>query len=99
MLQVRKSFILNVATEWYDEKYTTKFGREVGRPEFEIDETMEISDSRKCYHMVDTSTLSREYMIDYMDTQTLRKRDDLERLSDDELKSDYRRAYNVHSNK
>ena len=42
ILQVRKPFVLNVITEWYDEKYATKFGQETGHPEFEIDETIEM---------------------------------------------------------
>jgi len=99
LLQVRKSFILNVITEWYDDKYATKFGDEVGHPEFEIDETFETDSPRKCYEMVDTSSLGREYMIDYLDTQTLKNRTQLERLSDDELRSDYRTVYNIQLNK
>ncbi len=34
ILQVRKSYVLNVITEWYDEKYASKFGQETGHPEF-----------------------------------------------------------------
>lgn len=99
MLQVRKAYILNVITEWYDEKYTTKFGQEVGHPELEIDETTETDNPRKCYQMVDTSKLSREDIIDYLDTQTLKKRSDLERLPDNELESIYRSVYNSRLNR
>ena len=99
MLQVRKTYILNVITEWYDEKYTTKFGQEVGHPELEIDETTETDNPRKCYQMVNTDNLSREDIIDYLDTQSLKKRSDLERLSDDELSSNYRSVYNIQLNK
>lgn len=45
--------------------------------------------------MIDTSKLDREYMIDYLDTQTLRKRDELERMSYDNLISDYRSVFNA----
>jgi hypothetical protein len=99
MLQVRKSYILNVITEWYDEKYATKFGQETGHPEFEIDETHESDIERKCYKMIDTSNLSREYMIDYIDTQSLYKASELEKMSDNILTSLYRSIYNIHSNK
>jgi len=99
MLQVRKSYILNVITEWYDEKYATKFGQETGHPEFEIDETHESDNERKCYKMIDTSNLSREYMIDYIDTQSLYKASELEKMSDNILTSLYRSIYNIHSNK
>jgi len=51
MLKVRKSFILNVVTEWYDDKYATKFGQETGHPELEIDETHETDNDRKCYQL------------------------------------------------
>jgi 3-methyladenine DNA glycosylase AlkC len=99
MLQVRKSFILNVITEWYDEKYATKFGQETGHPEFEIDETHESDDAPKCYQIIDTDNLSRDEMIDYIDTQSLYKASDLEKMSDNLLKLTYRRVYNIHSNK
>ena len=98
MLKVRKSFILNVVTEWYDDKYATKFGQETGHPELEIDETHEMDNDRKCYRIVDTSNLSREYMIDYIDTQTLHKASDLEKMDDNELKSTYSRVYNIQLN-
>jgi hypothetical protein len=98
MLQVRKTFIYNVITEWYDDRYTPKFGQETGHPEFEIYETLETDDPRKCYEMVDTDKLSREYMIDYLDTQTLKRRSELEELPDDKLKSDYRSVYNARLN-
>jgi len=99
MLQVRKSYILNVITEWYDEKYATKFGQETGHPEFEIDETHESDEGRKCYQIIDTDNLSREEMIDYIDTQTLHQARHLEKMSDNILTSLYRRVYNIHSNK
>jgi len=99
MLQIRKSYILNVITEWYDEKYTTKFGQETGHPEFEIDETHEMEDWRKCYQMINTDNLSKDEMIDYLDNQTLHKRNELEGLSDDELKSKYRSVYNSRLNR
>lgn len=99
MLKVRKSYILNVVTEWYDDKYATKFGQETGHPELEIDETHETDNYRKCYQMINTSNLSREYMIDYIDTQTLYKASELEKLSDDELTSKYRSVYNIQLNK
>ena len=99
MLQVRKSYVFNVITEWYDENYTTKFGQETGHPELEIDETHETDNDRKCYQMINTSNLSREYMIDYIDTQTLYKVSDLEKMSDDELTSTYRSVYNIQLNK
>lgn len=99
MLKVRKSFILNVVTEWYDDKYATKFGQETGHPELEIDETHEMDNDRKCYQMINTSSLSREYMIDYIDTNTLYKLSELEELPDDELERRYRSVYNIQLNK
>lgn len=98
MLQVRKQYVLNVITEWYDEKYATKFGQEVGHPEFEIEETIETDSPRKCYQMINTDNLSRDEIIDYLDNQTLKKRSDLENLSDDELSSTYRSVYNTRLN-
>ena len=99
ILQVRKPFILNVITEWYDEKYATKFGQETGHPELEIDETHETDNGRKCYKMIDTSNLSKEYMIDYIFTNTLYKLSDLEKLPDGELERRYRSVYNIQLNK
>jgi hypothetical protein len=99
MLQVRKPYILNVITEWYDEKYATKFGQETGHPELEIDETSETGSYSKCYEMVNTSNLSREYMINYLDTNTLYKLSELEELPDDELERKYRSVYNIQLNK
>jgi hypothetical protein len=99
MLQVRKAYVLNVITEWYDEKYTTKFGQEIGHPEIEIDETNDIKSPRNCYEMVDTPNLSREYMIDYLDTNTLYKLSELEELPNGELERRYRSVYNIQLNK
>jgi len=98
MLQVRKSFIFNVITEWYDEKYATKFGQEVGHPEFEIDETHEMDDWRKCYQMVSTDNLSREEMINYLVNNAAYSRNDIEKFGDDDLKRRYRSVYNIKSN-
>jgi hypothetical protein len=99
MLQVRKPYLLNVITEWYDEKYATKFGQETGHPELEIDETHETDSDHKCYKMINTSNLSREYMIDYIDTNTLYKLSELEKLPDDKLERRYRSVYNIQLNK
>ena len=99
MLQVRRTYVLNVITECYDDKYATKFGEETGHPELEIDETSETDSYSKCYEMVNTSNLSREYMIDYLDTNTLHKRSELEGLPDDVLERKYRSVYNIQLNK
>jgi hypothetical protein len=98
ILQIRKAYILNVITEWYDENYTTKFGQETGHPELEIDETHETDSVHKCYQMIDVDNISREDMIDYLDKETLHRRNELEKLSDNELKSKYRSVYNSRLN-
>jgi hypothetical protein len=94
ILQIRKAYILNVITEWYDENYTTKFGQETGHPELEIDETHETDSVHKCYQMIDVDSISREDMIDYLDKETLSRRNQLEELPDNELKSKYRSVFN-----
>lgn len=99
MLQIRQSYILNVITEWYDDNYAIKFGQETGHPEFEIDETQTFDNWRKCYQMINTDNLSREEMIDYIDENSGFKRNELEKHSDDELKSEYRSIYNIQLNK
>jgi len=99
ILLVRKSFILNVITEWYDENYATKFGQETGHPEFEIDETHESDNFRKCYQMINTDNLSREEIIDYLDKETLHRRNQLEELPDNKLKATYRSVYNSRLNR
>jgi hypothetical protein len=98
ILQVRKAFILNIINEWYDDKYTTKFGQETGHPEFEIDETLTFDTWRKCYQMIDVDNISREEMIDYLVKETLNGRNQLELLPDNELKSKYRSVYNSRNN-
>ena len=98
MLQIRKAYILNVITEWYDENYTTKFGQETGHPELEIDETHETDYARKCYQMIDIDNISREEMIDYLDKQTAYFRDEIEGFTSDELKRKYRSVYNSRLN-
>jgi hypothetical protein len=98
ILQVRKAFILNIITEWYDEKYATKFGQETGHPELEIDETLTFDNWRKCYQMIDVDNISREEMINYLDKETAYRRNEIEKLSDNELKSKYRSVYNSRNN-
>jgi len=93
-LQVRKQYVLNVITEWYDEKYATKFGQETGHPELEIDDTDVVDWSHNCYQMIDTSKLSREEMIGYLDKETGYRRNTLENMSDDKLTSSYRSVFN-----
>jgi hypothetical protein len=99
ILQVRKPFVLNVITEWYDEKYTTKFGQETGHPEFEIDETIEMDNWRKCYQMINTDNLSREEMIDYLDKETAYRKNELKEFPDNKLKATYRSVYNSRLNR
>lgn len=93
-LQVRRAYILNVITEWYDEKYATKFGQETGHPELEIDDTDAVDWSHNCYQMIDTSKLSREEMIGYLDKETGYRRNELEDMSDGKLTSNYRSVFN-----
>lgn len=98
VLQVRKAYILNVITEWYDENYASKFGPEVNHPEFEIFETFETDANRKCYQMIDVDNISKEEMVDYLDKETAYRRKELEELPDNELKSRYRSIYNARLN-
>jgi hypothetical protein len=98
MLQVRKPYIFNVIAEWYDDNYTNEFGQKFNHPEFEIFDAIETDDPRKCYEMVDTDKLSREEIVDYLDFQTLKRRSELEQLSDDELSKTYRSVYNARNN-
>ena len=98
VLQVRKAYILNVITEWYDENYASKFGPEVNHPEFEIFETFETDANRKCYQMIDVDNISREEMINYLDKETAYRRDEIEGFSINRLKSTYRSVYNSRLN-
>ena len=50
----------------------------------------------RCFSNYDLD--SREEMVDYLDNQTLHKRNDLEKLPDNELKSKYRSVYNSRNN-
>ena len=99
MLQVRKTFIFNVITEWYDDKYVPKFGQETGHPEFEIFETFETDSNRKCYQMIDVDNIRREEMIDYLDKETAYRRNEIEGFPSDKLKSTYRSVYNSRLNR
>jgi len=99
MLQVRKPYILNVIAEWYDDNYTNEFGQKVNHPEFEIYDAMETDSPRKCYQMIDTSNLSREEMIDYIDKHSSHNTSLVKRMSDDELSKTYRRVFNIQLNK
>ena len=98
VLQVRKAYILNVITEWYDDNYASKFGPEVYHPEFEIFETFETDANRKCYQMIDVDNISREEMINYLDKETAYRRDEIEGFSSNRLKSTYRSVYNSRLN-
>jgi hypothetical protein len=98
VLQVRKAYILNVITEWYDDNYASKFGPEVNHPEFEIFEAFETDSNRKCYEMVDVSNIGSEDMIEYLDKHSLYRADELRKLPEDELKSRYRSVYNIQLN-
>ena len=98
VLQVRKAYILNVITEWYDDNYASKFGPEVNHPEFEIFETFETDANRKCYQMIDVDNISREEMVNYLDKETAYRRDEIEGFSSGQLKRTYRSVYNSRLN-
>jgi hypothetical protein len=98
VLQVRKAYILNVITEWYDDNYASKFGTEVNHPEFEIFETFETDANRKCYQMIDVDNISREEMVNYLDKETAYRRDEIEGFSSGQLKRTYRSVYNSRLN-
>ena len=70
----------------------------MGHPELEIDETLTRDGISKCYQMIDVDSISREVMIDYLDKETLSRRNQLEELPDDKLKSKYRSVYNSRLN-
>jgi hypothetical protein len=48
LLQVRKKFILHTLEEWYDEKYSNKFGIEIGIPDIGVDEVLVTDDDWQC---------------------------------------------------
>ena len=48
LLQVRKKFILHTLEEWYDEKYSNKFGIEIGIPDIGVDEVVVTDDDWQC---------------------------------------------------
>lgn len=97
MLQLRERFVLNTLEEWYDEKYATKFGNEIGHPEFEIDEVDIMDYDSKCRVKVNQN-LSREEMMDYIDNFSAMSRKNIESKNDDELKSTYETVYNIQLN-
>ena len=49
--------------------------------------------------MVDTSNISRDEMIDFIEGNTLYRRNEIENYSDDKLKSEYRSVVNIVNNK
>lgn len=98
MLQVRERFILNTLEEWYDETYVPKMSQEIGLPELELDEVQTMDNNRKCYKFIEHN-LSRDEMIDYIDKHTSHNTSLVKRMSDDELKQTYERAYNIQLSK
>ena len=98
MLQVRERFILNTLEEWYDETYVPKMTEEIGHPELELDEVQTMDNNRKCYKFIETN-ISRDEMIDYIDKHTSHNTILVKRMSDDELKQTYERAYNIQLSK
>lgn len=98
MLQVRERFILNTLEEWYDETYVPKMTEEIGHPELELDEVRTMDNGRKCHKFIEDN-LSRDEMIDYIDKHTSHNTILVKRMSDDELKQTYERAYNIQLSK
>lgn len=98
MLQVRERFILNTLEEWYDETYVPKMSQEIGLPELELDEVRTMDNNRKCHKFIEDN-LSRDEMIDYIDKHTSHNTSLVKRMSDDELKQTYERAYNIQLSK
>jgi hypothetical protein len=91
LVQARKTYILNVIAEWYDEKYTTKFGQEQNSPELEIEEcdVIDFKDKDCPQEIVVPEGITREEMIDYIVSRTSYRENELEELDDEELRNQY----------
>ncbi len=91
LVQARKTYILNVIAEWYDDKYVSKFSQEQNSPELEIEEcdSLDFKDKNCPQEIVVPEGITREEMIDYIVSRTLYRERELVGLDDEELRNQY----------
>ena len=78
LFNVRKKFILNVVTEWYDETYAQKFAKEMNEPFLHINDADTLEKEYSCAEDIEVpENISDEEMIDFIEKNTLYRRDEI----------------------
>lgn len=72
LVNVREKFILNVITEWYDDKYVQAFATEMDEPYLHIDDAEALDKEYPCAAEITVSEdMSDKEMIDFIVKHTL----------------------------
>lgn len=78
IFSVRKSFVLHVIEEWYDDVMVPKFKEIMGEPELSIDKIDVKSDTHECIpEPVKPEGITDEEMIDFIDKNTAYRRQEI----------------------
>ena len=81
LFRVRKSYVLHVISDWFEEKYSTEFAKKMGEPELGIDD---VSTDDKKVACSKESTLpegiTKDEMVDFIVKNTAYRRDEVVKL-------------------
>ena len=67
LFRVRKSYVLHVISDWFEEKYSTEFGKKMGEPELGINDVDTYEKKDACgKESVLPEDITKEEMIDFI---------------------------------
>ena len=67
LFRVRKSYVLHVISDWFEEKYSTEFSKKMGEPELGIDDVDTYEEKNACgKESVLPEGITKEEMIDFI---------------------------------
>jgi hypothetical protein len=75
LFRVRKSYVLHVISDWFEEKYSTEFGKKMGEPELGINDVDTYEKKDACgKESVLPEDITKEEMIDFIVKNTAYRR-------------------------
>ena len=78
LFRVRKSYVLHVISDWFEEKYSTEFARKMGEPELGIDDVD--TDDKKVPCSKESTLpegITKDEMVDFIVKNTAYRRDEV----------------------
>ena len=81
LFRVRKSYVLHVISDWFEEKYSPEFAKKMGEPELGIDDVD--TDDKKVASSKESTLpegITKDEMVDFIVKNTAYRRDEVVKL-------------------